>query len=351
VPASHGVVHLICVGAMPGAGSPHGGALIASGRAAHRREFAPAARRARRGFAAVIVVPTLWLLGALETRQNLNFGVAITTPSVARAACGEHTDIQSTSFTSASSRVTEYGRVFSIIFGDTLMSASITSFNCSYEGTTSSLARAGGYEHIHNISSGRSIIFIMILYMTFPAVLSVFLGWVGMTVYEQMHHHTWSVVASMRVLWWACKGRLFFLLLCASMCSHVQAAHCNRCFGAFASCDIASTGYCVADTPIGENSAAVVAGAGTPIFVALIAPRYLRMISKPVCDTLLALFKLPAPGTQMAIEQDTSASSIITAIDTGRITVSGALAALADLLETVSGSGSMRASVCPGDAP
>ena len=156
VPASHGVVHLICVGAMPGAGSPHGGALIASGRAAHRREFAPAARRARRGFAAVIVVPTLWLLGALETRQNLTLGIASTTSSMARAAFDEHTDINTASRTTTSSRVTEYDRAFSFICGDSLMSAPFTSFNCSFDCTTSSRPRAGDDEHIHYISSGRS---------------------------------------------------------------------------------------------------------------------------------------------------------------------------------------------------
>ena len=110
----------------------------------------------------------------------------------------------------------------------------------------------------------------------------------------------------------------FVLVLLANLpCTF---ATCPHCHGHFSSCTFDDAGgSCPTIRLVGENAAALAAGAGTLSLSDIIPCRYLKMFTRTALDTMLAIAKRPEPGTTFEITATTTGTAILNAINLGQV--------------------------------
>ena len=122
-------------------------------------------------------------------------------------------------------------------------------------------------------------------------------------------------------------GVTFFLF------SVADAVDCPHCFGHLGSCQFAAKKVCPLISTVASNVAVLTAGTGALSIAAVIKPRFLRIFSRVAFDTILTLAKRKEPGAAFTITATTSATAILTAIQSGQITLEMVLFKLLELAE------------------
>ena len=132
---------------------------------------------------------------------------------------------------------------------------------------------------------------------------------------------------------------LIFWGVTFSLFAVAGAVDCPHCFGHLSSCQFATKKFCPLISTVATNAGVIAAGTGVLSIAAVIKPRFLRIFSRVAFDTILTLAKRKEPGAAFTITATTSATAILTAIQSGQITLEMVLFKLLELAEEASDEG------------
>ena len=126
---------------------------------------------------------------------------------------------------------------------------------------------------------------------------------------------------------------LFWAAVLAGITQASAAPQCPHCFSTFASCTYITDSQCPLVDVVAANARVIAAGAGTLTIAKIIKPRFLRLFSRVAFETILTLVKRKEPGAAFEITATTSATAIMTAVQSGQTTLEMVIFKLLELRE------------------
>ena len=134
-------------------------------------------------------------------------------------------------------------------------------------------------------------------------------------------------------------GLGFWLLLFSGFTMAKAVSICPHCAGHFDSCTYDTDGKCPTVDVVVSNAAIVALGSGVLTLSKIIKPRFMRVFSRVAFETILTLVKRKEPGASFDITPTTPATTILTAVQSGQVTLEMVLFKLLELMEAATDAG------------